>query len=86
MEIGNKNIGPLSFHPRKFSKKILENNTLVWNVMANPTTIPPLDEETVGRQFIEPNKILQQYDDLSTNNYGLPIDKFPTIIKHNLIL
>ena len=69
MDIGNNNIGPLSFYQAKFNEQILKNNTLVWNVMANPTTIPTHYEETVGRQFIASNVILQRYDDLSTNNY-----------------
>ena len=46
-----------------------KNKNLVWNTLLNSTNSEPLIGETVEKQSNEPNNILQQYDDLSTNNY-----------------
>ena len=69
IDINNSNIGILSFHPRKFNEKILNNSSLVWNKLPNSTDNKSPVGETVEKQSNRSNNILQQYDDLSTNNY-----------------
>ena len=69
MNLGNGKIGPLSFHPKKFNDKVLNNDTLVWNIVSNPTDTKSIIGETVGRQSDDHKNILAQRNDLSTNNY-----------------
>lgn len=64
---GNK-IGPLSFHPKNFSKNILSKEGLVWKTLENPTTNAHLNGETVGKQSVEPNSILQQISQNRNSN------------------